>query len=306
MRFLLTIIIPTYGRPQLLLRAVNSALAQKLASGDESIEVLVIDDGSPEPPVLPTHPCLKVVRLPVNKGGAAARNEGARRARGKYITYLDDDDQLLPEMAKTALSALQGDACQSLPQPVGVLGGIEVINQVGDITETRLPPVLPKGSHFGLEEIDPSKSFLCKQTLVIEKDVLLAIGGFDENFQSRVHSELFLRLNQACSLLGLPVATYRLMAHQGVRVSGNLTLRQQSFEQLVSKHRALFEAHPKQFAHFLYRHAQKSFLLGQKSAALRALVWAFRVQPFHSTLVVGGELKALLRQEAIKRLAARG
>ncbi len=42
---LLSIIIPTYNRPHLLLRAVNSALAQTV----EDIEVIVVDDASPEP-----------------------------------------------------------------------------------------------------------------------------------------------------------------------------------------------------------------------------------------------------------------
>ncbi|MEL6260494.1 MAG: glycosyltransferase family 2 protein [Cyanobacteria bacterium J06626_6] len=294
---LLSIIIPTYNRPVLLQRAVRSALAQTLeralegapeGESEAAIEVLVVDDCSPLPVTVVEHPRLSLVRLPVNSGGAAARNEGARLARGKYISYLDDDDQLLPGMAQRAIAALKQ---ATLPQPVAVLGGIEVINSDGRVESTRLPPTLPKGAHFALEEAQPGKSFLCKQTMVVERSVLLGMGGFDESFQSRVHTELFFRLNQVCSIVGMPAVTYQLTAHEGPRVSRNPALRQLSFEQLVAKHRALFEAHPPQFALFVYRHAQILLNMGQRKAALSALLWALKIHPPRSLSLLAYELK---------------
>lgn len=285
---LLTVIIPTYNRPALLSRAVQSALAQAADLPAESLEVVVVDDGSSVPTSLPDHPGLRLIRLPENKGGAIARNEGTRAAQGRYITYLDDDDRLLPGTVAPVLEALQET---TLPQPVAALTGIEVVNASGQLVSTRLPPTLPKGSHFSLEEIKPEKSFLTKQTLVVERDVLLSIGGFDEAFQSRVHSELFLRLNPVCSLLGLPVVTYQLTAHERHRVSRNPVLRQASFEQLVSKHRVQFQAHPKQFARFVYQHAQVCLRMGQRKAALEAILWAVRIHPLHSLTLIFRELK---------------
>ena len=88
---LLSIIIPTYNRPQFLPRAVNSALQQTV----EEVEVIVVDDGSDEPVTLPEHSQLKVIRLSQNSGNAVARNVGLKAAKGQYVTYLDDDDQLL-------------------------------------------------------------------------------------------------------------------------------------------------------------------------------------------------------------------
>ncbi len=288
---LLTVIIPTYDRPDLLKRAVQSALAQAADLPTDSLEIVVVDDGSAVPASLPENHCLRLIRLPENRGGAAARNEGARVARGRYITYLDDDDQLLPGMAAAVLKALRET---TLPQPVAALTGIEVISSDGQVINTRLPPTLPKGSYFSLEEIQPGKSFLTKQTLVVERELLLSISGFDEAFQSRVHSELFLRLNPVCSLLGLPLVTYQLAAHEGPRVSRNPALRQASFEQLVQKHRAQFEAHPKQFAQFVYQHAQVCWRIGQKKAALEALIWATRIHPSYSSMLIIGEIKGRL------------
>ncbi|CAN5705038.1 glycosyltransferase [soil metagenome] len=288
---LLTVIIPTYNRPELLQRSVRSALVQAADMPEGSLEIIVVDDGSSVPPSLPAHASLRLIQLPENRGGAAARNEGAKVAQGRYITYLDDDDQLLPGMAAAALKALRET---TLPQPVAVLAGIEVVSSAGQIINTRLPPTLPKGSYFSLEAIQPGESFLTKQTLVVEREVLLSIGGFDETFQSRVHSELFLRLNPVCSLLGLPLVTYQLAAHEGPRVSRNPALRQASFEQLVQKHRAQFEAHPKQFARFVYQHAQVCWRIGQRKAALEALVWATRIHPLHSSMLIMREIKCRL------------
>jgi len=269
-----SIIIPTYNRPQLLLRAVQSALEQTFTD----IEVIVVDDASPTPVELPPHPQLKVLRLPKNCGTAAARNAGAKAAQGHWITYLDDDDKLLPQMIKTAVEALEKT---TLPKPVAVLSALEVVNPDGQVVETRIPPTLPRGSHFFLEDIEPGKSFISKQTLVVERDVFLQIGGYDESFQSRVHTELFLRLNPVCSILGLPVVAYQLMTHDGPRISQNPSLRQVSFNQLVRKHRQIFVEHPRMFSDFVYKHACTSRRLGQNGAAIKNLLWAFWLHPQH-------------------------
>ncbi|HZG40546.1 MAG TPA: glycosyltransferase family 2 protein [Nodosilinea sp.] len=276
---LITIIIPTYNRPQFLPQAVQSALAQTL----EDLEVLVVDDGSSIPVDLPPNPRLRILRLPENKGTAAARNAGARAAKGRYISYLDDDDQLLPHMVEVSLKALQNS---DLPQPIAVLSGLEVLDMTGKVVETRLPPTLPRGSHFFLEEVEPGKSFISKQTLVIERELLLGIGGYDEALQSRVHTEMFLRLNPVCSILGVPIVTYQLITHEEPRISHNASLRQVSFHYIVEKHKATFSSHPKMFADFVYQHALMSYFFNQKKAAFSSLLWALTLHPKHTMRVL--------------------
>jgi hypothetical protein len=280
----ISIIIPTYNRPDLLPRAVKSALAQTV----EDLEVIVVDDASPQPVTLPEHPRLRIIRQPVNKGGAATRNAGIEAARGRWITFVDDDDQMLPHLVAVSLAALEKT---DLPKPVGVLSGLEVVNTDGKIIDTRLPPTLAKGKHFCLEPIAAGQSFFCKQSLVVEREVLLEIGGFDESFSSRVHTELFLRLNQVCSLLGLPIVTYQLLSHSGSRVSRNPSLRQKNFKCLIQKHESLFKAHPKMFAQFVYEHALNSYEVGQTLAAISHVFWAMRIHPRHTLSRVTKELR---------------
>lgn len=273
---ILSIVIPTQNRPQLLRRAVESALAQSIAD----VEVIVVDDGSIDPVELTPDPRLQVIRLEQPTGVSKARNVGTAAARSRWIAYLDDDDRLLPQMADISLTALE---TADLPPPVGVLSSMHVMSPEGSVIATRVPPPLRlKGSHFSLEELESGYSYNTKQTLVVEKAVIQQVGGWDESFRSRVTSELFLRLNPACSLLGLPTVTYELWTHAGARISRNTSLRQISFQRLIDKHRSLFDAHPKMFADFVYEHACTSYRQGQKREAIAHFAWALRLDPLHT------------------------
>jgi hypothetical protein len=265
-------VIPTYARLDQLREAVDSALGQTL--GDS--EVVVVDDGSPAPVRLPSHPRLRVVRLPRNRGGAAARNAGLHEARGRYVTYLDDDDRLLPHHLEVALDGL---AEADLPPPVASLSGTAVISPAGAQVETRLPPTLPRGAHFSLEPPQDGRSFATKSTLVVEVDVLRSIGGWDEAFRSRVHTELFLRLNPVCSILGIPMVTYEHRIHGGTRVSDDPDRREESMMRLLSKHRAAFAEHPARHAELTFHQAMHLWQGGRPPAALAMWVRSLRAHP---------------------------
>jgi len=92
---LVSVIIPTYQRPALLLRAVRSALAQTFSQ----LEVIVILDG-PDPASEEAlkeinDARLRLVPLPSRVGGSETRNTGVRNACGQWVAFLDDDDEWL-------------------------------------------------------------------------------------------------------------------------------------------------------------------------------------------------------------------
>jgi len=100
---LVSVIIPTRNRPQLLAVAVTSALSQT----HRNIEVIVVDDGS-DPPLNPDfHDArVRVTRNERSVGGAAARNIGLRAARGEFLCLLDDDDYYYPQKIACQLDYL--------------------------------------------------------------------------------------------------------------------------------------------------------------------------------------------------------
>jgi len=86
-------------------RSVKSVLAQTL----EQIEVIVVIDGPHEPTytmLAAIDDCrLRVIELPTNQGGQAARTRGVNEANAKWIAFLDDDDEWMPEKLERQIEA---------------------------------------------------------------------------------------------------------------------------------------------------------------------------------------------------------
>jgi glycosyltransferase involved in cell wall biosynthesis len=91
---LVSVVITTKNRTTLLPRAVRSVLEQTWPV----LELIVVDDGSETPAVLPTSdPRARLIRHDVSKGLCEARNLGFRVAKGRFFCMLDDDDWYLPD-----------------------------------------------------------------------------------------------------------------------------------------------------------------------------------------------------------------
>ncbi|MCS7009438.1 MAG: glycosyltransferase, partial [Chthoniobacterales bacterium] len=90
----MSVILPAYNRRATIERAIRSVFEQGL----ENIEILVADDASTDGTAevaarMDSRVC--VLRLPENSGPASARNVALQRATGKYVAFLDSDDEWL-------------------------------------------------------------------------------------------------------------------------------------------------------------------------------------------------------------------
>jgi len=181
---LVSIVIPTFGRPEDLKRAIESATAQTY----RRCEVIVVDDNDPSSPfrqatevVMEDYRAadkVRYVKHPVNRNGAAARNTGVRESHGDYVCFLDDDDHFLPTKveAQAGLLASQTeyDAVSCGWSKHGVC---HEPPHDGDLTRELL-----------LLDYVPITS-----TLMFRRQAFLRIGGFDESFSRHQDLELMLR-----------------------------------------------------------------------------------------------------------------
>ncbi len=107
-RELVSVILPTYNRSWGLRLAMRSVLAQE----HEDFELLVVDDASPDdtPRVVAevTDSRLRYVRQPTNVGMTRNWGHGVSLARGEYLVFLADDDQLGPGFLSRRVAALRG------------------------------------------------------------------------------------------------------------------------------------------------------------------------------------------------------
>jgi glycosyltransferase involved in cell wall biosynthesis len=267
-----TIVIPTHDRPQLLERAVRSALAQTV----QDIQVVVVDDGSAEPVRLDlADPRLLVLRNPRSLGPSAARNAGLRVAQGGWVTFTDDDDELLPNMIQTSLEAAQRS---TLPGPVAVLSAIEMVDGDGHLLETRRPTTVARQPPPYAEA--PDDGFVQDAiTLFAPVEVLRAMGGWDEAIRGWEMDDLLIRLVQHCSVQGVPEVTYRRFRHEGTRQSGHAADMAEGARLVMGKHREFYEAHRRLYGRQLAILGVTHIRRGRWWPAVRAMTRSLRVDP---------------------------
>lgn len=201
---LVSVIIPTYGRPDFLKRAVDSVLSQTY----KRFEIIVVDDNSPESPfrkltedVMAQYSMNNVIYLkhPYNKNGAAARNTGLKVANGEYVTFLDDDDEMRPnrlEYLYNRLSSLDETWCCcysgfSKMKPNGV---VDVCgeNRTGDLY---------------IEALMRSLYFCPGSNMFIRMKNVQQINGFDEEFRRNQDLEFLARLLETGKIAYIPEDT---------------------------------------------------------------------------------------------------
>ncbi len=188
MRPAVSVVVPTYRRPELLARCLAALAAQDFAP--RAFEVVVADDGA-EPRVeglvaawnarTGAAPPFRYVPVTATRGPAGARNRGWEIARGEVIAFTDDDTIPRPDWLREGMKALDPDAA-------AVVGRVHV--------------PLPTDRALTDYERDIARmqeaEFLTANCLV-RREALRAIGGFDERFTSawREDSDLQFRLLEA-------------------------------------------------------------------------------------------------------------
>ena len=197
-----SVIIPTYNRGEVVLRALRSVFAQ-----DHAVDqVIVVDDGSTDDTIERVERNFPGVELIVqtNHGVSHARNRGIERARNEWLAFLDSDDEWLPGKITAQLAAIMSDGisrvCHS--DEIWVRNGRRVnpMNKHrkygGDIFLHCLP-----------------RCVMSPSSVVLHRSVVEELGGFDEALPVCEDYDLWLRI--ACQTTGLYIPEKLLIKYGG-------------------------------------------------------------------------------------------
>lgn len=188
---MVSVIIPTYNRPEMLKDALMSVLSQTY----NSFEIIVVNDAGKD--VAEVIDSLnsegKIIYLQHkdNRGLPAARNMGLKAARGKYIAYLDDDDIYYPDHLETLVSLLETEQNYK----VAYTDSNYVFQErITDRYVTVSKKVL-YSQDFDRQRLLVS-NFIPVLNLMHRKDLIDRAGLFDEKLGAHEDWDMWLRFSQ--------------------------------------------------------------------------------------------------------------
>lgn len=231
---LVSAIITTHNRKDLLRKAINSVLCQTY----DMIECIVIDDAGSDG----TEDYIKdyintgkikyiYITKEESRGGNYARNIGIKAATGEYVAFLDDDDEWKENKIEAQI--------QCISDQVGFVYS-------GKIVETNFEKVYDDSINRKYPEGDLSKEILIHiltvtSTIMVKRSLLFEVGLFDENLKYWQEYDLCIRIlqktNVSCVSSGLVL--YRVITGDKKRLSNKISGWETSVRYIEHKYKDL-------------------------------------------------------------------
>lgn len=190
----LSVIIPCYNAADTLGEQLDALVAQEW---DQPWEVIIADNGSKDASrqvaegYLGRLPNLRIVDASARKGGAFARNEAARQARGESLAFVDADDVVAPGWVAAIGAALERHTF------VASRFDIERLNSDSWISRTRRNP-----QQDGLQRIGypPHLPHSGGCGLAVKRELHERVGGFDETLLRLMDTDYCFRIQLQCGV----------------------------------------------------------------------------------------------------------
>jgi len=275
-----SVIIATYNRDHLIGRAVRSVLAQTY----DDFELIVVDDASVDDTeeVVASY-CddrIVYVRREENGGPSAAWNTGIRQARGKYVSFLDDDDEYHPEFLEETHRRFE-----AAPERVGFMGcGIRQIDTTrGNAVVTDKIPSMHRSS-------SPGEAYLCFLRAIpfgtgwgvtVRHACFSSVGLFDEELQAENDRDFLIRLAHDFDFEIIPIVLTRHYIHSGPKVTIYSSRTAQAYEHMLRKHVQTLRAHPSLWAGWHYKTGWLYYHSGNRIRGKQFLLRGLRPCPWH-------------------------
>jgi glycosyltransferase involved in cell wall biosynthesis len=180
----ISVVIPAFNSERFIVASIRSVINQDYGN----VEIICVDDGSvdgTEREVTANFPSVHYLRQS-NRGPAAARNLGIAKSTGEYVAFLDSDDIWLPEKLSLQMECIARDPT------IKILHTNVKLNINGVLTDSIYPTNHQEGRIFD-NLLLQNGSVVCS-TLLVKRECLQRVGGFDEELRTSEDVHLFLRL----------------------------------------------------------------------------------------------------------------
>lgn len=234
----ISVIIPTYGRPDNLDRAIKSVINQTY----NQWELIIVDDNDPnsEGRICTEQVMLKYsddtriryIKHEKNKNGSAARNTGIRVATGDIVSFLDDDDEYVDcrfEKCMMTLNKLRSDTVG------GVYTGCIFYRNNKQYRTIRKAP----SGNFLKETLATTFQSHSGSNIFMPRSIVNELNGFDETFIRHQDYEFFARFFERYSLVGINEAL--LIKHENGQNLPNIEKLYNTKIQYLNKFKYLIE-----------------------------------------------------------------
>lgn len=270
----ISIITPTYNRAAFLGRMIESVLAQSF----KDWELIILDDGSSDN----SHEVVKSFNderiryfYSEHEGAGAKRNEGIKKASSDFVTFLDSDDEAMPQWLEEVHKKIRKD--YSL-----ISCGYE--RGLGNRSKQIVYP-----QNIGKENF---KVNFKSGTLSFNKEVLIGIDGFDPSLESGLNTDLILRTSKfvfdnKLSYTHIDKPLVRVYEHSENRIRNNTQAVLSGTLRLFNKHSGWFEENPHVYKDYLLVAAISMAKEGKYEESKKMLSKAWRIRPL--------DIKVLLR-----------
>ncbi len=283
---LVSVVIASYSQPAMLLDAVESVRNQTY----RPVEIIVVDDASRIDTLTGIRklndPGIRGITLDSNSGGPAVpMSVGARLARGKYIAFLDHDDQAKPNWLETLVHLLEGQANAGM-----AWGSQEVLAPSGDVREIDIRAPFGSGVLTG-----PTPQILLKYPsttgLVIKNEIFQHLGEFDPGAGPYADLEFIMRfvVAEQWAAVRTDLVTVKHRKHASNMTADSVRMYR-DLVYVVDKHEEDLAKWPAILGHFVYSLSYGSAMLGLHEESRNFYVRARRLLPSSVKLTVFGSI----------------
>lgn len=258
-----SVIIPTYNRPDRLRTALASVLAQEY----RDFQIIVVNDGAmPVEPVIAAFNGdgrITLINHDRNRGLAASRNTGLRQATGTYVCYLDDDDRFLPDHLRTLVDQLETGDCK-----VAYTDAWRVHEQIVGETITEINRDQPYADEFNPHQLLIG-NYIPVLCVMHARACLDEVGLFDESLFVHEDWDLWIRMATRYPFAHIPKATAEftwrvdgssMTSHSREAFLRTTEIIYRKYAPYAAKYPTVFEGQQERLRDMKRTHAHKRFI----------------------------------------------